>query len=52
MPQMSPLNWLSLFSFFFFIFLLFNIFNYFSFLYKPLKSFNKTPTINKLTWKW
>nr|WKU84061.1 ATP synthase F0 subunit 8 [Orthoprosopa multicolor] len=53
MPQMAPINWLSLFLLFSFIFILFNIMNYF--IYLPLttksKSFNKIIT-NSMNWKW
>nr|YP_010987679.1 ATP synthase F0 subunit 8 [Platystethus arenarius]WON66111.1 ATP synthase F0 subunit 8 [Platystethus arenarius] len=51
MPQMSPLNWLSLFLMFLFIFMLFNSMNYFNFMYNPIlklkMSANKT-----INWKW
>nr|AXS65051.1 ATP synthase F0 subunit 8 [Tenebrionoidea sp. 5 KM-2017] len=51
MPQMMPLNWLSLMLFFIVIFYLFNCMNYFSFMYK-----NKSNKINTsklyLNWKW
>nr|WKU83949.1 ATP synthase F0 subunit 8 [Hadromyia pulchra] len=53
MPQMAPINWLSLFLLFSFIYLLFNMMNYF--LYLPLmsksKSLNKITT-NSMNWKW
>nr|WIL79826.1 ATP synthase F0 subunit 8 [Clerus klapperichi]WIL79864.1 ATP synthase F0 subunit 8 [Clerus dealbatus] len=51
MPQMSPLNWVSLFISFSIIFLMINSMNYFFFTYnskKNLKSFK----LNKITWKW
>nr|AML26480.1 ATP synthase F0 subunit 8 [Staphylinidae sp. BMNH 1274658] len=51
MPQMAPMNWISLLLMFIFIFMMFNSLNYFSFMYKPKKfkiSFNK-PLIS---WKW
>nr|YP_009185843.1 ATP synthase F0 subunit 8 [Gabronthus thermarum]ALO70587.1 ATP synthase F0 subunit 8 [Gabronthus thermarum] len=51
MPQMAPLNWLTLFLMFTFIFLMFNTMNYFSFKYQfKTNTFNK---INKkINWKW
>nr|QXT45543.1 ATP synthase F0 subunit 8 [Leptinotarsa decemlineata] len=51
MPQMMPLNWLTLFFFFIFLFFLFNVLNYFIFIYntKPLKI--KKTKIN-YSWKW
>nr|YP_010564770.1 ATP synthase F0 subunit 8 [Volucella trifasciata]UZA61173.1 ATP synthase F0 subunit 8 [Volucella trifasciata] len=53
MPQMAPINWLSLFLLFFLIFILFNMMNYF--IYSP--SMNKTKKNNKIitnsmNWKW
>nr|YP_009500782.1 ATP synthase F0 subunit 8 [Popillia japonica]AXA13794.1 ATP synthase F0 subunit 8 [Popillia japonica] len=51
MPQMAPLNWLSLFFLIIIIFLLFNVLNYFSFL-QPLKTQSHNPTIKKINWKW
>nr|YP_010564757.1 ATP synthase F0 subunit 8 [Graptomyza semicircularia]UZA61160.1 ATP synthase F0 subunit 8 [Graptomyza semicircularia] len=53
MPQMAPINWLSLFLLFFLIFMLFNMMNFF--IYTPLmsskKKMNKINT-NSLNWKW
>nr|AML25643.1 ATP synthase F0 subunit 8 [Staphylinidae sp. BMNH 1274706] len=51
MPQMAPLNWLSLFIMFILIFLIFNFLNYYSFLYQP-KLFNQTLKSLKIDWKW
>nr|AXS65683.1 ATP synthase F0 subunit 8 [Staphylinoidea sp. 11 KM-2017] len=51
MPQMAPLNWLSLFLYFIFIFMLFNTLNYYSFQYSPIKTFTSKKTF-KLNWKW
>nr|APX40411.1 ATP synthase F0 subunit 8 [Aphthona albertinae] len=51
MPQMMPLNWLTLMFFMALIFYLFNNLNYFIFVYK----FKKTNFLkNKilLNWKW
>nr|UBU96193.1 ATP synthase F0 subunit 8 [Meloe poggii] len=52
MPQMAPLNWLSLFTIFMMIFMLTNSLNFYTFLY-----LSKTPALEgeteiKLTWKW
>nr|ARH54980.1 ATP synthase F0 subunit 8 [Deporaus tristis] len=51
MPQMAPLNWLTLFIFFIFIFMLFNMTNYFSFNY-PIKTLKINKKSIKYTWKW
>nr|AML26460.1 ATP synthase F0 subunit 8 [Staphylinidae sp. BMNH 1274656] len=51
MPQMSPLNWLSLFIMFLMIFMIFNSFNYFSFLYTPKNKSLKNLKKN-INWKW
>nr|YP_010506501.1 ATP synthase F0 subunit 8 [Volucella nigricans]QGW56737.1 ATP synthase F0 subunit 8 [Volucella nigricans]UXF58219.1 ATP synthase F0 subunit 8 [Volucella nigricans] len=53
MPQMAPINWLSLFLLFFLIFILFNMVNYY--IYMP--SMNKTKMSKKINmtpmnWKW
>nr|DAZ87537.1 TPA_asm: ATP synthase F0 subunit 8 [Trichosia splendens] len=52
MPQMAPINWLSLFFIFLIIFILFNILNYFSL--NLNKQQNKNFYKNKLfmNWKW
>nr|QUS64003.1 ATP synthase F0 subunit 8 [Zoodes fulguratus] len=51
MPQMAPLNWLTLFIYFLFIYFLFNTLNFFSSIYKVKKfeSGGKKLTYN---WKW
>nr|AEP27479.1 ATP synthase F0 subunit 8 [Liophloeus tessulatus] len=51
MPQMSPINWLSLFTLFIIILIIFIIMNYFSFLYKP-KNLTKTKSKILINWKW
>nr|QWB85810.1 ATP synthase F0 subunit 8 [Distenia gracilis] len=51
MPQMAPLNWLSLFIVFIVIFILFNIKNYFNFNYTPPKTTVTTKKL-KFNWKW
>nr|WON66085.1 ATP synthase F0 subunit 8 [Anotylus sp. 'Oxytelopsis' 1 HFZ-2023b] len=51
MPQMSPMNWLTLFFLFLIIFMIFNTLNYFSFTYSfksTLMNKIKTP----INWKW
>nr|AMW68037.1 ATP synthase F0 subunit 8 [Climacia areolaris] len=52
MPQMAPINWLTLFMYFTLLMIIFNSLNYFIFLYKVpsfQKQFNK---LNSLNWKW
>nr|AXS65893.1 ATP synthase F0 subunit 8 [Tenebrionoidea sp. 12 KM-2017] len=51
MPQMAPLNWLSLMIYFIFIFMLFNSMNYFSFIYNSKSTLSKKNKIN-FNWKW
>nr|AXS66483.1 ATP synthase F0 subunit 8 [Tenebrionoidea sp. 7 KM-2017] len=48
MPQMMPLNWLTLMFMFIMIFYLFNCINYFSFIYSQKNFFNK----KKISWNW
>nr|AOY39070.1 ATP synthase F0 subunit 8 [Rhizophagus dispar] len=51
MPQMAPLNWLTLLFYFTMIFFIFNSLNYFSFNYNTKKeSFKKI--LLKFNWKW
>nr|WJJ67808.1 ATP synthase F0 subunit 8 [Scathophaga stercoraria] len=54
MPQMSPINWLSLFIVFTITFILFNTMNYYSFIpsMPQSKLINKTLKSNSLNWKW
>nr|ARH54445.1 ATP synthase F0 subunit 8 [Lissodema cursor] len=51
MPQMAPLNWLTLMLFFIMNFMMFNIMNYYLFFYHPklISSKNKKLFLN---WKW
>nr|ARH54991.1 ATP synthase F0 subunit 8 [Diaclina fagi] len=51
MPQMAPLNWLSLMIMFITILIMFNIMNYYSFQNKITQ---KSLKINKshINWKW
>nr|QWL15069.1 ATP synthase F0 subunit 8 [Epuraea sp.] len=51
MPQMAPLNWLTLFIYFVMIFFIHNVLNYFSFMYK-IKSFESNKSLINLFWKW
>nr|ARH55220.1 ATP synthase F0 subunit 8 [Thanatophilus sinuatus] len=51
MPQMAPMNWLTLFIMFVIIFLMFNSINYFSFKY-PNKTFKINKNTFKFNWKW
>nr|ASM82712.1 ATP synthase F0 subunit 8 [Creobroter elongata] len=52
MPQMMPLNWLTLFMFFSTMLILFNVLNY----YVPYNKNTALPLtkmiIKTLTWKW
>nr|QNJ33944.1 ATP synthase F0 subunit 8 [Medetera sp. Qilemoge-2020] len=53
MPQMSPLNWLSLYMIFTAALILFCMINYFS--YAPMTPETKTDTqksMKSLNWKW
>nr|APX40047.1 ATP synthase F0 subunit 8 [Psylliodes cupreatus] len=51
MPQMMPLNWISLMLFFTLIFYCFNTLNFFLFLYNKKKN-NLNFKSFKLNWKW
>nr|AYW52145.1 ATP synthase F0 subunit 8 [Lamiinae sp. 2 ACP-2013] len=51
MPQMAPLNWLSLFLLFLLIFMIFNIMNYYIFFYN-MKTFKKIKAKLNYNWKW
>nr|AUQ23311.1 ATP synthase F0 subunit 8 [Pachyrhinus yasumatsui] len=51
MPQMAPINWLSLYFLFTLIFMMFMIMNFYMFIYKPkLKMYN--PNKKNINWKW
>nr|ALO77047.1 ATP synthase F0 subunit 8 [Brentidae sp. GENSP01] len=52
MPQMSPLNWLSLMLFFIMILLWFNSFNYFIFKNINKNEFKIKSMKTQLNWKW
>nr|YP_010254107.1 ATP synthase F0 subunit 8 [Scaphidium formosanum]QTZ18648.1 ATP synthase F0 subunit 8 [Scaphidium formosanum] len=51
MPQMMPLNWMTLFLFFTLVFLIFNSQNYFLFYYSPTSK-TSTKSSNSINWKW
>nr|YP_010563522.1 ATP synthase F0 subunit 8 [Epicauta emmerichi]UBU96206.1 ATP synthase F0 subunit 8 [Epicauta emmerichi] len=52
MPQMAPLNWLTLLIFFMAIYILVNSMNFYSFSYSlPMQSSLMKSTI-KMNWKW
>nr|QWB85719.1 ATP synthase F0 subunit 8 [Stenodryas sp. N127] len=51
MPQMAPMNWLTLFIYFTMMLLLFNTVNFYSFLYK-IKQLKKSKKQINFNWKW
>nr|AEP27727.1 ATP synthase F0 subunit 8 [Otiorhynchus rugosostriatus] len=51
MPQMAPINWLTLYILFSMIFLISVTFFYYLFLYKP-KSLMMSKKKSDLNWKW
>nr|AXS65483.1 ATP synthase F0 subunit 8 [Silvanidae sp. KM-2017] len=51
MPQMAPLNWLSLMMTFSTIIMVINSLNFFSFMYTPIKTQSSLKK-SKLAWKW
>nr|AGZ19423.1 ATP synthase F0 subunit 8 [Polyphylla laticollis mandshurica] len=51
MPQMAPLNWLSLFFLFVWVLLLFNSINYFSINYYPM-TYSTKKSLTQINWKW
>nr|WEG23036.1 ATP synthase F0 subunit 8 [Senometopia sp. 1 HNL-2023a] len=53
MPQMAPINWLSLFIIFSISFMIFNMMNYFLFIPStPKLTLTKNKQINVMNWKW
>nr|AYR05109.1 ATP synthase F0 subunit 8 [Cryptorhynchinae sp. 8 ACP-2013] len=52
MPQMAPMNWLTLYFLFSFLFLLMNILNYYNFLYPTNYSNHLSYKKMKFNWKW
>nr|AYW52327.1 ATP synthase F0 subunit 8 [Entiminae sp. ACP-2013] len=51
MPQMAPINWISLYFLFLLMFMIFLTLNYYSFSYKP-KMMKLTKSNINLYWKW
>nr|ADO60614.1 ATP synthase F0 subunit 8 [Omonadus floralis] len=51
MPQMAPLNWLTLMIYFIVIFMLINSLNFYSFIYTPKKTEIKKIK-SSTNWKW
>nr|AND96723.1 ATP synthase F0 subunit 8 [Onthophagus rhinolophus] len=51
MPQMAPINWLTLLIYFSMIFMIFNAMNFFSFNYN-IKIFYFKKNKKLLNWKW
>nr|YP_010309668.1 ATP synthase F0 subunit 8 [Actenodia billbergi]UMR54785.1 ATP synthase F0 subunit 8 [Actenodia billbergi] len=52
MPQMAPLNWLTLMVYFILIFLTLNSFNFYTFICYKKTSISHKPNITKTNWKW
>nr|QNE85703.1 ATP synthase F0 subunit 8 [Schoenomyza litorella] len=53
MPQMAPINWLSLFIIFSISFMIFNMMNYYSYIPSMPKSLKTTSKKSiSLNWKW
>nr|AEP27513.1 ATP synthase F0 subunit 8 [Barynotus obscurus] len=51
MPQMAPINWLTLYFLFITMLIIIIILNYFCFHYPP-KSTKKSKIMNFISWKW
>uniref|UniRef100_A0A977JP02 ATP synthase complex subunit 8 n=1 Tax=Coccotorus chaoi TaxID=2978103 RepID=A0A977JP02_9CUCU len=51
MPQMAPINWLSLYFYFLILFLMVIIMNYFLYLNMPKIKMKTNPPL-KNNWKW
>nr|YP_009935660.1 ATP synthase F0 subunit 8 [Mylabris calida]QNS38543.1 ATP synthase F0 subunit 8 [Mylabris calida] len=51
MPQMAPLNWLTLLFFFIMIFIILNSFNYYTFTYQKKMGFLDQKASTKINWK-
>nr|AXS66053.1 ATP synthase F0 subunit 8 [Cucujoidea sp. 42 KM-2017] len=52
MPQMMPLNWLSLMTFFILIFFLINIISYFNYSPSLILQNLKNSKKSNINWKW
>nr|ALO76173.1 ATP synthase F0 subunit 8 [Mylabris sp. MYL01] len=51
MPQMAPLNWLTLMMFFITIFIILNSFNFYNFSYQKKNSKTSLSSTLKINWK-
>nr|YP_009250496.1 ATP synthase F0 subunit 8 [Coptotermes michaelseni]AMX22747.1 ATP synthase F0 subunit 8 [Coptotermes michaelseni] len=52
MPQMMPMEWMTLYITFLMTFLMFNIMNYFTQSPNTTAKITSTITVNKMNWKW
>nr|YP_009434154.1 ATP synthase F0 subunit 8 [Mylabris aulica]APB02820.1 ATP synthase F0 subunit 8 [Mylabris aulica] len=52
MPQMAPLNWLSLMIYFILVFLILNSMNFYTFIYPSKTSKTSGKSLIKINWKW
>nr|QRV62384.1 ATP synthase F0 subunit 8 [Deronectes doriae] len=52
MPQMAPMNWLTLYLFFLFILIMFNFMTYYMFLLKNKFNIKNKIYSNNFSWKW
>nr|WAX39145.1 ATP synthase F0 subunit 8 [Anaplecta sp. 3 ZQW-2020] len=52
MPQMMPLNWLTLFIMFSLTFTMYNIISYYNFNYSTFNTNFTHVTPNPMNWKW
>nr|YP_010610494.1 ATP synthase F0 subunit 8 [Agrilus discalis]WAP90834.1 ATP synthase F0 subunit 8 [Agrilus discalis] len=52
MPQMAPIQWLTLFLIFSFTFFIFSMLNYYSVIYPSMLKKEKSFSQKKINWKW
>nr|ARH54146.1 ATP synthase F0 subunit 8 [Bromius obscurus] len=52
MPQMAPINWLTLYLLFIIILIMFIIMNYFSKIFLTKKHLMKNKSLIQYNWKW
>nr|AMX22554.1 ATP synthase F0 subunit 8 [Coptotermes acinaciformis raffrayi] len=52
MPQMMPMEWMTLYITFLMTFLMFNIMNYFTQSPNMATKITSTINVNKMNWKW
>nr|AMX22541.1 ATP synthase F0 subunit 8 [Coptotermes acinaciformis raffrayi] len=52
MPQMMPMEWMTLYITFLMTFLMFNIMNYFTQSPNMTTKITSTINVNKMNWKW